>query len=288
MTVSVHPCDAPLGAEVRGADLARPLSLDAVRLIREAWLEHGVLLFRSQRLTNDELMAFSRQFGDLEFPPSKLLNYSKGSGQQSEIPPEINVISNVKENGKPIGQLGAGEAAWHTDSAFVDVPPMASVLYAIEIPPAGGNTSFLNMYAAFDSLPADLRLALEGRCIKHDPTYTSDGKKRDDYDEVTDVRDSPGPLHPAVRTHPETGRRALYLGRRLSAYIDGLSVSESDALLDAVWQHTVQPKFVWEHVWRIGDVVMWDNRCVMHRREAFDDGSRRRLHRTQLQGDRPT
>ena len=101
------------------------------------------------------------------------------------------------------------------------------------------------------------------------------------------MRTSPGPLHPVVRTHPETGRKALYLGRRLSAYIDGLSVPESEALLDVVWQHSVQPKFVWEHVWRVGDVVMWDNRCVMHRRAAFDDGSRRRLHRTQLQGDRP-
>ena len=101
------------------------------------------------------------------------------------------------------------------------------------------------------------------------------------------MRTSPGPLHPIVRTHPETGRKALYLGRRLSAYIDGLSVPESEALLDAVWQHTVQPIFTWEHVWRVGDVVVWDNRCVMHRREASDDGLRRRLHRTQLQGDRP-
>lgn len=287
MPLEIVPFDATLGAEVRGVDLSRPLSGGDIHTIREAWLDRLVLLFRGQSLTDDALVAFSRQFGELEFPPSKLLNYSQGSGQKPEVPMEINVISNVKENGKPIGQLGAGEAAWHSDSAFVEIPPVGSVLHSIEIPPNGGNTSFLDMYAALETLPGELRARIEGRRAKHDQTYTSAGTKRADYEEVTDVRKAPGPYHPLIRTHTETGRKALFLGRRLNCYVEGLDLAESEALLDAVWAHTLQPRFVWEHVWRVGDVLMWDNRTVMHRREAFDDNARRILHRTQLKGDRP-
>lgn len=287
MPLEIVPFDAALGAEVRGVDLSQPLPDADIHAIREAWLDRLVLLFRGQTLTDGQLVAFSRQFGELEFPPSKLLKYSQGSGHRAEVPPEINVISNVKENGKPIGHLGAGEAVWHTDSGFVEIPPAGSVLYTVEVPPSGGNTAFLNMYEALETLPADLRQSLEGRRAKHDPTYTSAGDKRADFDEVTDVRKSPGPYHPLFRTHPESGRKALYLGRRLSSYIEGLDVPESEALLDAVWAHTIQPRFVWEHVWRLGDVLLWDNRAAMHRRDAFDDTARRIMHRTQLKGDAP-
>jgi taurine dioxygenase len=276
-----------LGAEIRGVDISRPLSPADAEGIYAAWLDHLVLLFRGQRLSDSQLIAFSRHFGELEFPPTKLLKLKKGIEQKSDIPPEINVISNVKENGKAIGQLGAGEAAWHTDSGFVEQPPKASILYAIEIPPDGGNTSFLNMYAAYEALPPELKKRIAGRKAKHDPSYTSVGVRRADFDEVSDVSRSPGPLHPIVRIHPETKRNALYLGRRLNSYIDGMAVPESEALLDRLWAHTAQPKFVWEHRWKTGDVIMWDNRCAMHRREAFDDTMRRILHRTQLKGDRP-
>jgi taurine dioxygenase len=287
MTVEVCPIDGALGAEIRGVDISRPLSSTDAKAIHTAWLDHLVLLFRGQDLTDAQLIAFSRNFGELELPPTKLLNLKKGIEQKSDIPPEINVISNVTENGKPIGQLGAGEAAWHTDSGFVEQPPKASILYAIEIPSEGGNTSFLNMYAAYETLASDLKKQIAGRKAKHDPSYTSVGVRRADFDEVTDVSRSPGPLHPIVRTHPDTKRKALYLGRRLNSYIDGIAVAESEALLDKVWVHTAHPRFVWEHRWKTGDVVMWDNRCAMHRREAFDDSVRRILHRTQLKGDRP-
>jgi taurine dioxygenase len=287
MTVEVCPIDGALGAEIRGVDISRPLSSTDAKAIHTAWLDHLVLLFRGQDLTDAQLIAFSRNFGELELPPTKLLNLKKGIEQKSDIPPEINVISNVTENGKPIGQLGAGEAAWHTDSGFVEQPPKASILYAIEIPSEGGNTSFLNMYAAYETLASDLKKQIAGRKAKHDPSYTSVGVRRADFDEVTDVSRSPGPLHPIVRTHPDTKRKALYLGRRLNSYIDGIAVAESEALLDKVWAHTAHSRFVWEHRWKTGDVVMWDNRCAMHRREAFDDSVRRILHRTQLKGDRP-
>ena len=287
MTVEVCPFDSALGAEIRGVDMSSPLSAEDADAIYAAWLDHLVLLFRGQTLTDEQLIAFSRRFGDLEFPPTKLLKLKKGIEQKSEIPPEINVISNVKENGKAIGQLGAGEAAWHTDSGFVEQPPKGSILYAIEIPLEGGNTSFLNMYAAYEMLAPALKERIAGRRAKHDPSYTSVGVRRADFDEVSDVSRSPGPLHPIVRTHPETKRKALYLGRRLNGYVDGMTVAESEALLDEIWAHTAQPRFVWEHRWKVGDVVMWDNRCAMHRREAFDDSVRRILHRTQLKGDRP-
>lgn len=287
MTVTVHPTDAALGAEIRGVDLSRPLSPADADAIQAAWLEHLVLLFRGQTLTDAQLIAFSRNFGELEFPPTRLLNLKNRIDQKDDIPPEVNVISNVKEDGKPIGQLGAGEAAWHTDSGFVEAPPKGSILYSIEVPPDAGNTSFLNMYAAYETLADDLKARIEGRRAKHDPSYTSAGVRRKDFDEITDVSKSPGPLHPIVRTHPESGRKALYLGRRLNSYVEGLTVPESEALLDAIWAHTEQPRFVWEHRWKVGDVLMWDNRCAMHRRDAFDDSTRRVMHRTQLKGDRP-
>lgn len=287
MSIEIVPLGETLGAEIRGVDLSQRLDAKVTDAIRAAWLEHLVLLFRGAPLSDQNLIDFTLGFGDLEFPPSKLLNLAGGPGSESGIPPEINVISNVKENGKPIGHLGAGEATWHTDSAFVEVPPAASVLHALEVPPVGGSTSFLNMYAAYETLPDALRGRIDGKKIKHDQTYTSAGGRRNGYDVVADVRKAPGPWHPAVRTHPETGRKALYLGRRMNGYVEDLSIEENEELLDALWAHVLQPKFTWEHKWSVGDALMWDNRCVMHRREAFDDSSRRIMHRTQLAGDRP-
>jgi taurine dioxygenase len=149
----IDPLDAPLGAEVRGLDISGPLDAATVDRLRDAWHNYLLLRFRGQTLSDDRLLAFTRYFGQPEFPPSKLLNYSQGSGQAAAVPPEINIISNVREGGKPIGQLGNGEASWHSDSGFVEIPPAGSVLHALEIPPEGGNTSFLDMYAALETLP---------------------------------------------------------------------------------------------------------------------------------------
>lgn len=285
--MNIMPIDAGLGAEIQDLDISRPLDDETIASVRAAWLDHSVLLFREQKLNQQQLLTFTRQLGDLELPPSQALGLKNGIAQKDDVPPEINVISNVKENGVPIGQLGAGEAAWHTDSAFFEEPPAGSILYAVEIPPTGGNTSFLNMYRALEKLPPELRTAIEERSAKHDYTYTSTGDRRKDYPAVTDPSQAPGPEHPLVRTHPESERQALYLGRRLNGYIVGLPVDESDALLDRLWAHTTQPQFIYEHLWHVGDVVMWDNRCAMHRREAFDDSARRVMLRTQLKGDRP-
>ncbi|MEE2934078.1 MAG: TauD/TfdA family dioxygenase [Pseudomonadota bacterium] len=274
-------------AEINGVDLSGPFADEVFSRINEVWLATGALLIRGQSLTDEQLLAFAKKFGDLEFPPSKLLSLRKSVGSSNKISSHINVISNVVENGQPIGQLGAGEASWHTDSAFVEEPPAASVLYAIEIPSKGGNTSVANMTKAWDSLDPVLRDAIRGKNAKHDYTYTSVGERRKDFPEVLDPREAPGPTHPIVRTHPDTGRESLYLGRRLNCYIMGLSLNESEKILDRLWKHAVKPEFTYEHVWQVGDVLMWDNRCTMHRREAFDKSERRIMHRAQVKGGRP-
>ncbi len=287
MSLKITPLDAGLGATVSNIDISKPLDAGTIAALRRAWLEHIVLVFHDQSLSDPQLLDFTRYFGELEYPPYKLLNYSQGSGQKADIPVEINVISNVIEDGKKIGQLGNSEAKWHTDTPFVEQPPSASVLHALELPPSGGNTSFMNMYAVLDALPPALRARIEGRRCKHDVSHTSDGVLRHDYEESKDASECPGPWHPIVRTHPESDRKALYLGKRLYAYIEGLPVAKSEAVLDEIWDIAIRPEFTCEHVWRMGDVLMWDNRCAMHRRDEFDGTQRRIMHRSQLKGEIP-
>jgi taurine dioxygenase len=191
-------------------------------------------------------------------------------------------VSNVLENGVPIGSLGAGEATWHTDMSYLEVPPKASVLYALEVPAHGGDTYFNNMYAAYESLPQELKRRIEGLKLKHDGTYNSGGYVRQGVAAVDDPMISPGTYHPLACTHPDTRRRALYLGRRRNAYIGGLTLAESESLLDQLWSYAARSELAWGHKWRPGDLVLWDNRCTMHRRDSFDSASRRVMHRTQI------
>ena len=283
--MEVIPTGAALGAEIRGVDIAKPLSDADRKAIRAAWLEHLVLLIRGHRLDDPALMAFTRSFGELEYAPSNE-NSAKFGGDHDQYP-EIAIVSNIVENGKPIGSLGAGEASWHTDSSFIEVPPAGSFLHAIELPSEGGNTSFCNLYAAYETLPDTLKRRIAGKTAIHNFAYTSAGQLRKGFDVVTDVTKSPGARHPVVRTHPETGRKSLFLGRRLGGYIVGMPVDESEALLNELWAHSTQDKFVWVHRWRVGDLIIWDNRCTLHRRDAFDPTTRRLLHRAQTKGTVP-
>jgi taurine dioxygenase len=277
-TMEIIPSEKALGAEIRAIDL-REVEADDFRAIYRAWLDHQVLLFRDQHLTDEDLIAFSRRFGELDSAPIQETGRRFVEGY-----PEIYVVSNVIENGEPIGSLGAGEAIWHTDMSYLEDPPKASMLYALEIPPAGGNTYFCSMYRAYDSLPDELRRSIASYILKHDATYNSGGYVRQGTVALDDPVNSPGSCHPLICTHPETGRRLLYLGRRRNAYINGLALSESEALLDEIWSHATQEEFVWQSVWQVGDLVLWDNRCTMHRRDPFDAGSRRIMHRTQIKG----
>jgi taurine dioxygenase len=171
--------------------------------------------------------------------------------------------------------------------SYLPAPPKASMLFALEIPPTGGDTSFCDMYAAFETLPAGLRDRALGMRVKHDGTYNSGGYVRQGVTPTDDPREAPGTLHPLVCTHPESGRRMLYLGRRRMAWIEGLDVADSEALLDEIWAHATRPAFSFTHRWRVGDLVLWDNRCTMHRRDPFDAASRRVMHRTQIKGAAP-
>jgi taurine dioxygenase len=282
MTLSIRNLDAPLGAEVSGIDLSKPVALGDVETIEDVWRERLVVVFHGQKLSDPQLLAFSRNFGELDPPGPN--PYGEPFNKEH---PELNVISNVVENGKPIGNLGDGEAVWHADMTYVDVPPKAAILHSLEVPPpeAGGNTYFANMFAAYETLPADLKKAVGGKIAVHDASTNSAGMLRKGSKEVTDVRQTIGAHHPLVRTELKTGRKALFLGRRPNAYVVGLEVPESEALLDALWAHATQPRFAMCHEWKVGDVLMWNNLSVLHRRDPFDPKTRRVMHRSQIKGN---
>jgi taurine dioxygenase len=269
-----------LGSELCGVDLSKPLSEHDRLAIGEALDRHLVIVARGQRLSDPQLLAFSANFGELDPPGPN----PYGEPFNKEFP-EINIISNVVENGRPIGNLGAGEAVWHADMTYIDVPPKAAVLHALEIPPdGGGNTHFADMYAAYEAMPHELKGAVEGKRLVHDASRNSAGLRRKGYFEVRDVRETVGATHPIVRTDPRSGGRSLFLGRRPNSYIVGLEVAESEALLDAIWAHATQSRFTMCHEWRVGDLLMWNNPAVLHRRDAFDENARRVMHRTQIKG----
>jgi len=274
--IEVIPTGAALGAEVRGVDL-KNLDGGQFAAIERAWHDHAVLLVRDQTLDDRDLIDFSRRFGDLDWAPIQ-----ENGRRFVEGMPEIYIVSNVKVNGEAIGSLGDGEAAWPTDMSYLDMPPMASMLYSLEVPRSGGNTSFCSMYAIYDALPATMKSRIADLNIKHDGAYNSGGFLRQGVSPTDDPRTSPGAVHPLVCTHPDTGRRMLYLGRRRNGYLVGLTLADSEALLDELWDLVGRREFAWEHVWRVGDLVLWDNRCTMHRRDAFDPSARRLLHRTQI------
>ncbi len=278
-SIGVTPNRVGLGAEITGVDLRRLDEAGFARVLK-AWHDHSALLFRNQTLSDQDLIAFSRRLGDLDWAPVQ-----ENGRRFVEGMPEIYIVSNVKVNGEAIGSLGDGEAVWHTDMSYLPMPPKASMLYALEVPPSGGNTSFCTMYGVYDALPAPLKARIAPLKIKHDGTYNSGGYLRQGVTATDDPRASPGAIHPLVCTHPDTGRRMLYLGRRRNAYLVGLELAESEALLDELWSYVDRPGLAWEHKWRVGDLVLWDNRCTMHRRDAFDPGSRRVMHRTQVKGE---
>jgi taurine dioxygenase len=281
MAVTVAPLTAAVGAEVANVDL-RALNDDDVSSIDCAWNRYSTLLFRDQTLTDDDLLRFSRRFGELDPPPNQERGRQTPPGY-----PDIYVVSNVLDDKRqPIGALGAGEAVWHPDMSYADLPPDASMLYAPEIPPTGGNTSLCGMQAAW-RVPAALKRKIEGRRIKHDGTYNSGGYVRQGVTPTDDPHQAPGAWHPAVCRHPVTGVPTLYLGRRRNSNVEGLSPAESDALLDELWERATRPEFVYEHRWRVGDLLLWDNRSTMHRRDPFDSATRRVMHRTQIKGKWP-
>ncbi|MFM9863004.1 MAG: TauD/TfdA dioxygenase family protein [Micropepsaceae bacterium] len=281
--VRVVPLSEHVGVDILGVDLSRPLSQADFKAIYEAWMAYHVLRFRAQNLTKEQLLDFSACFGELDKAPINI----KG---EPWIPgyPNLAVMSNIIEQGQPVGSLGYGEAVWHTDMSYNEVTPSAALLYGLEVTRTGGETEFLSMCHAYETLPADLNAAIEGKRIKHDASRNSAGQMRKGYKEVSDPRETPGAEHPIIICHPVTRRRALYLGRRPLSYVVGLPLDQSENLLDRLWIHATHVEFAWFQKWDVGDLLMWDNRCVLHKRTAFDPSERRYMLRTQVKGTRPT
>jgi len=265
-------------AEVTGVDLTKISDREFLALY-EAWLEFGVLKIRDQLLTDGELQQFSNRFGPLEEIP-----YGKISMEEKQKIKNlyVTVISNIEVDGKPIGGLGNKEATWHSDMTYIDSPPPASILMSLEVPEFGGDTHFSDQKAAYNTLPNELVSRIKNLSIKHNSAHTSVGDLRRGFDPIEDPRDAPGAVHPIIRVHDETQDKMLYLGRRELAYVVGLALGESEQLLDEIWRYAALSENVWTQQWEIGDVIVWDNRRVLHRRDGFDQSQRRLMKRCQV------
>ena len=265
-------------AEVMDVDLGR-ISDSEFRVLYKAWLEFGVLRIRGQSLNDGELQRFSNRFGPLEEIP-----YGKISEEEKQKIKNlyVTVISNIEVDGKPIGGLGNKEATWHSDMTYIEDPPPASILMSLEVPELGGDTHFSDQKAAYLSLPNELVSRIENLSIKHNAAHTSVGDLRRGFDPIKDPREAPGAIHPIVRTHDETQEKMLYLGRRELAYVVGFALEESEQLLNEVWRYAAMSENVWTQQWEIGDVIIWDNRRVLHRRDGFDQSQRRLMKRCQV------
>ena len=276
--IKVEPLTDDFVAEISGVEV-RELSDAAFEEIYTAWLQYGVLRLRNQQVDEDELQTFSARFGPLEEIPYGRISEADKARIKNRY---VTQLSNIIVDGKPIGGLGNSEASWHSDMTYVETPPPASVLLGVEIPSSGGDTYFADQNAAFAALPASLKERACELTIKHDAAHTSVGSLRRGFEPFDDPRDAPGAVHPIVQTHEETGEKMLYLGRREWAYIPGLSLQESERLLDELWTYAARPEHVWRQTWQPFDLIIWDNRRVLHRRDDFPQDSRRLMKRCQV------
>jgi taurine dioxygenase len=272
-TFRVRQLSPALGAEIAGVDLRDPIDDARKQQLLDVWHRHLVILLRNQTLDEDAQVRFAESFG----APAKITSGRTFSAKH----PSVMLISNIRRDGKPIGALPDGEMNFHIDQCHQEIPAKATVLYAIEIPSKGGNTLFSNAYAAYETLPANIKHAIAGRRALN--AYDKDSTLR------TARYDNAGSScwHPVVRTHPATGRKALYVNRLMTREIEGFPRDDSDAILQQLFDHQEQPKFVYEHVWRPGDILMWDNRCTLHARTDFSAGERRMLRRVTILGEKP-
>jgi taurine dioxygenase len=270
-----------LGGVIIDLDISNILTQDQINFINQSWDERLVLVFKKQNLDDHKLINFSKYFGELDPPGPN----PYGITFLPEFP-EINVISNVKnEQGTPIGNLGDGEAVWHADMTYRQLPPKAGILYALEVPENQGNTHFANMALAYNELPNKLKEKIDDKILIHDSAHNSAGMLRKGYSEVDNPSETPGAKHPMVITDKNTNKKLLFLGRRPHAYIIGLELEESENLLNEIWEHATQEKFTWTQKWEKGDLLMWKNLNVLHKRDAFDPNTRRVMHRTQIKGE---
>lgn len=282
MPISVHPLSPFIGAEIRGVDISKPLDAQDVAAIRAAWLDHCVLLFRDQELNAEQQRAFVRSFGELGGRKVRVepANYKRTEGPDYNA--DAMLVSNIREGGKPIGVLPDGEMWFHHDMCYSPQPNRASFLYAIEVPSWGGNTMFSSMYAAYENLPPRLKDRIEGRTVLQ--AFDEYQDRRIDLSERS-LDTVPHCFQPIVVRHPETGRRAIYVSRLMSHHIEGLTEDESADLLEELYTYTEDPAIRYEHVWRPGDLLMWDNLCSTHARTDFPREERRLMRRYTIAGE---
>ena len=274
--LEVIPLTEHIGAEIRGLDLSQPLNEADARAINDAFLKHIVILFRGQKLSQENLLQATQYFGPLGHIRRPPKYFPPGF---DKILPGILMISNIRENGEPIGALPDGEMMFHHDMIHSATPDSATMLYSMEIPSHGGDTLFASGYAAYETLDPSLRAKLEGKRARHHYNYGSvqkgDGKGTEAFGEAT---------HPIFRTHDKTGRKAIYVNRLMTSGIEGMSDEEAQPLLEALFDHMEKPEFVYTHRWKVGDVLLWDNRCSTHARTDFPSTERRLMLRTTIEG----
>ena len=275
-TLQFVPLTRHIGCEVRGIDLRQPVSPSSASAIYRAWLDHAVLLFRGQQMTQEDLVRVTSIFG--EFAPIGRPAHTMTKAHQKLLP-NIMLISNIRENGETIGALPDGEMMFHHDTIHRDEPHKGTLLYSVEIPTYGGDTLFASGTGAYDTLDPALKKRLEG--LKAVNYYVYNSVKRNDKQAVDASSQA---VHPVVRTHEETKRKALYINRLMSVRIEGLPETESDELLNFLYDHSEKPEFIYTHVWKVGDLIVWDNRCSSHARTDFPSDQRRLLWRTTVKG----
>jgi taurine dioxygenase len=278
--IEVVPLSDALGAEIRGLDLTRDIDDATFAVVEKAWHDNLILLFREQALSEDDQVRFARRFGALQGRPRPAAMRAE-SGEVRH--PEIMLVSNIRKDGKLIGSLPDGEMQFHSDMCYIETPAKGTFLYAIEIPSAGGDTLFLNTYKAYESLPADIKAKIDGANALNVFLYGSTSREGN----KPDFSVHPNYVHPMVRTHPDTRRKALFINRLMTWSIEGMDEAESTALLDRLFDHMEKPEFIYGHKWRVGDLLLWDNRCTLHARTDFSDQERRLLRRVVIQGDKP-
>jgi len=281
-SLTVKPLSPALGAEIVGVDLRQDVPADTFAEIVDAWHKYLVILFRGQSLSEDDQMRFAQRFGVLQkrSRPREALNETG----HSKYPDVTMLVSNIREDGKLIGSLPDGEMQFHSDQCYLEKPATGTFLYAIEVPSQGGDTLFLNMYAAYETLPADVKAKIDGRKALN--AYLYDSTTRAANSAKVDFSKHPHYLQPIVRTHPDTKRKALYVNRLMTFAIDGMDDVEGTALLNRLFDHAEQDRFIYAHKWSVGDLVLWDNRCTLHARTDFSDKERRLLRRYTVMGDR--
>ena len=273
--IEVVPLSPALGAEICGIDAAGPLSDADFQVVLDAWHEHLVILLRGQQLDEDQQVTFAQRFGELS---------PIHTNHHSATNKAVMYIGNRKKDGKMVGALPLGEMQFHSDQCYTERPAMGTMLYSIEIPAEGGNTLFANAYKAYEALPEEVKRRIDGRVAMQVYDY---GGGVLDRKHMVKPEEGVSFAHPVARTHPATGRKALYVNRLMTHSIEGMPRDESERLLSLMFETIERQDFIYEHRWRVGDLVLWDNRCSLHARRDFDPAENRWLRRVTIQGERP-